>query len=92
MTQVQVNQTNEHLDMMIQLENENQLLRQPEQPLSNSHFPHQGTTIQLCHTAEVKIKKYSVWKTVTNLTCVSIRWQTKLHFKPYLQVNKTRKN
>lgn len=55
MMKVQVDQTNDHLDIILQLEQENQLLRQqlgqPLQPLI-IHQPTNTTSI-LCNNAEV---------------------------------------
>lgn len=59
-TKVQVEQTNDNLDIILQLEHENQLLRQQQgiqqqqQQLPNSILPHTTSiTSQLCNNAEV---------------------------------------
>lgn len=56
MTKVQVDQTNDNLDIIFQLEQENQLLRrQLGQPLQQITLHHPtSTTSQLCNNAEVK--------------------------------------
>lgn len=58
-TKVQADQTNENLDIILQLEHENQLLRQQQQQqqqqLPNLFLPHTTSiTSQLCNNAEVK--------------------------------------
>jgi hypothetical protein len=69
MTKMQVNQTNDHLDTIIQLEKENQYLRQQQcqapsllmteqQQLPNSFMV--STTTQLCNNAEVSFSFLSI--------------------------------
>lgn len=66
MTKVQVDQTNENFDMILQLEKENQLLRQEQniplqqqqQQLPNLFIPNTSATILLCNNAEVPHEAY----------------------------------
>jgi hypothetical protein len=61
LTKVQVDQTNDNLDIIIQLEKENHYLRrqcqiesyQQQQQLPNSYY--RSTTTQLCNNAEVSL-------------------------------------
>lgn len=73
LTKAQVDQTNENLDLILKLENENKMLKQqlrientlidhPQQQPSSSLTGGLGYTSQLCDTAEViKEKKIQVY-------------------------------
>jgi hypothetical protein len=100
MTKVQVDQTNENFDMILQLEKENQLLRQEQniplqqqqqQQLPNSFLPHTSATSQLCNNAEVPHENMSK-KFKKQKTNSIFRLQIKPHLKMCQQVNKTRMN
>lgn len=75
MSKVQVDQTNDNLDIILQLEQENQLLRQqlgqPSQQLTLHHPT--SATFQLCNNAEVKYMYTTMSTSFTHLLCIDCK-------------------